>query len=323
MWNISFLSPIDGALTTKKGPRAEHEKERITNLIKENVFSCGWKKLPRAKLAVRFRFFDTEQNKADITRLVKFYLDLLKGSIFDDDRQVYYLEAVTWRVKPSLKGPEKSSVTIQVRRLSDYIRLLDYAGEADSDFEEDDRYNRIVPNYSLEPHLRNIVEAQEKSISNLNISIYDRPGLKSYLQTMMSYMMGISPFIVDLGALPQDCGTNQFKKILQEKIAKFKKEVDFLSTIYVPIELDVQVTSPGLTLGKDLDNIMLLIGSAFRKELLNKPAYLSGYRIYVVEKSPAESDNTIMAQLLPKGAIQHYDNHFQKVLEQYEEKLEC
>lgn len=323
MRNFSFLSQIDGPLATKKGPRANREKERITKLIKESVFRYGWKKSPRAKLAVSFRFFDTEQNKADVTKLVKFYLDLLEGPIFDDDRKVYYLEAATWRVRFRPKQLEKSKVIIQVRRLSDYIRLLDYAGEADFDFEEDDEYDRVMPNYSLEPDLWNIAEAQAKALSNLKISIYDRPGLKSHgLQTMMSNLRGLSPFIFDLGGLPQDCGNNQFIKKLQDEITKFKKEMDFFSTIYVPVELDVQVTSSGLKLGKDLDNIMLQVGSAFGKELLNEHAYLSGYRIYVVEDSPTALGNAIRTQLLPKCAIQQHDTHIDKVLEQYEEKLE-
>lgn len=324
MRGFRFLSTIEGVLTTKRGPRANHEKKRITKLIKESASRYGWKKSPRAKIAVIFRFVDVEQNKADITRLVKFYLDLLKGTVFDDDRQVYFLEAVTWRMQSESKEQEKSKVMIEVHHLFDYIRLLDYACEVDLDYEdEDDEYCSIKPNFSLEPNHWNISEAQSASLSGLKISIYDRPGFKiPGLQTMMSSLSGSSPFIFDLGGLPQDCGNNQFVKKLQDEMGKFKKEIDLFDTIYVPVDLDVQVSSSGVKLGKDLDNIMLQVGNVFRKELLHKHAYLSGYRIYVVEDELKESGSEIKAQLLPEHAISKFSIHISNKLEKYKESLD-
>jgi Holliday junction resolvase RusA-like endonuclease len=80
---------IDGSLATKNQLRAQSELQKIKVKIADHFERYRWKTAPRAKLIVSFRFFDNEKNKADISKLVKFYLDALKETAFGDDRQVY------------------------------------------------------------------------------------------------------------------------------------------------------------------------------------------------------------------------------------------
>lgn len=309
---------FEGPLTTKNQRRAQSELQQIKKKILADIVRYKWKPAPRAKLAVSFRFFGRERNHADVSKLVKFYLDALKETAFGDDRQVYYLEASIWRGFP---GKDQSMVFGEVRRLTDYCRFLDYAAEADIDSEEPEENGfplLLDPRSSCWP----VAKRQAEVLSWTKISQYDRPGLREYLlPTMMDRLTGASSLIFDFGGLPKDCGTDKFLRTLNDRLSTFRNKESLLSGIFVPIELDLQVGNGCPQLAKDLDNIMLHVCSKISSVLLAKQAYISGYRAYVVNNLSRDSATRVQMQLLPQGAIENYRHYIEKAVEKRLEEL--
>jgi hypothetical protein len=309
---------IDGSLATKKQLRAQSDLQQIRKKIVEDINKYKWKPASRAKLAVSFRFFGKEKTHADISKLVKYYLDGLKEIAFGDDRQVHYLEASILRGFP---GKDSSVVFGEVRRLIDYSKLLDYAAEADTDVEEDEEHSFPLlldprSNYWL------IAKRQAKVLSWTKISAYNRPGMKDYmLPTVMDRLKDESSLIFDFGTLSTDCGTDRFLRAVNERLIAFREEGGLLSRIFIPIELDVQVGNGCLHLAKDLDNIMLHVCSKISSVLLAEHAYISGYRAYVVNNLSRDSTTRILVQLLPQGAIENYSHRIEKAVERHLEDL--
>lgn len=306
-----------GPLTTKNQLRAQSELQRIKAKIAEDIERYRWKTAPRAKLAVRFLFFGREKNHADISKLVKFYLDALKETAFGDDRQVHYLDASIWRGFP---GKDQSMVFGEVRRLTDYCRLLDYVAETDTEDEEEENTFPVLFDPSSEYWL--VAKRQAEVLSWTTISQYDRPGLREYLlPTMMDRLKGANRLIFDLGTLSTDCGTDRFLNAVNEKLIAFRDDGSLLSRIFIPIELDVQVGNGCLQLAKDLDNIMLHVCSKIGSVLLAERAYISGYRAYLVNNLSRDSATRVQVQLLPPGAIEIYNDRLEKAVEKRLEEL--
>jgi Holliday junction resolvase RusA-like endonuclease len=309
---------IDGSLATKNQLRAQSEFQRIKGKIAENINRYRWKTAPRAKLAVSLRFFDDEKNKADISKLVKFYLDALKETAFGDDRQVHYLEATVLRAPPR---PRSSVVFGEVRRLTDYCRLLDYAAEADTENEEEEE-NSFPVLFDPSSEYWLVAKRQAEVLSWTKISQYDRPGLREYLlPTMMGRLKSANPLIFDFGTLSTDRGTDRFLRAVNERLIAFRDDESLLSRIFIPIELDVQVGNGYRQLAKDLDNIMLHVCSKIGSVLLSERAYISGYRAYLVNNLSRDSATRIQVQLLPPGAIESYSDRVEKAVEKRLEEL--
>ena len=307
---------IDGPLITKKQLRAQAELRRIRTKLVQDVIKYRWKKAPRAKCAVSLQFFDSEKNKADISKLVKFYLDAMKEIVFSDDRQVHYLETAILRA-PSGKG---SSVVLgEVRRLVDYCKVLDYAAEANNI--EDDKRDYFPFLYPFDPSNWDIAKRQAEMLWT-QISAYDRPGMKDFLlPTMMERLKNDHPLIFDLGSLSTDCGNATFLRSIKDIVTAIRNDRGLLSRIFVPIELDVQVSNGCLQLAKDLDNIMLHICREIGPVITSESAYISGYRAYVVDNLSGESKTRVQLQLLQQGAIRNYDRRIEKNIEKYVEGL--
>jgi hypothetical protein len=309
---------IEGPLVTKNQLRAQSELQRIRTKLVEDIIKYRWKKAARAKCAVSLHFFDKEKNKADISKLVKFYLDALKDVVFRDDRQVHYLEAAILRTPP---GTDSSVIIGEVRRLSDYCRILDYAAEADNDPEEDER-DCFPSLYPFDPRNWDVAKRQVEVLSCTQISSYDRPGMKHYLlPTMMERLKNAHPLIFELGNLSTDCGNARFLRSIKDILTAIKDELGLLSRIFVPIELDVQISNGCLQLAKDLDNIMLHVCREIGAALISESAYIGGYRAYVVDNLSRDSTTRVQVQLLPQGAIRHYSRRIEKAVEKYAEDL--
>lgn len=307
-----FITSLSGRLATKRGVRAKKIIEEVKRKLYSQAKELNWKFAQRAKLAVSLLFFDYEQNKADIHKLVKFYLDALQGPIFRDDRQVYYLDAYLWRIAGSSK---ESLVFIKVRRLHEFIRLLDYADECDLLAGDDE----FIPSAYFRKELE---QNQHDRLVNIKIADFSRPGLAEFLQPTVARHYREHPLIFDLGELPQKDVRNQFKQTIERTIDAFKFDENPLNPLFVPIELDVQVNQPGLKVAKDLDNIMSHICPAIKNSLLEGESYINGYRIYVVQNLSLSRRSAIQLQLLPMGAISRYHNRLEKGLEVAREQIE-
>jgi hypothetical protein len=309
---------IEGPLTTKNQRRAQSDLQHIKKKILEDIIKYKWKPAPRAKLVVSFRIFGREKNHADVSKLVKFYLDALKKTALGDDRQVRYLEASICRGFP---GKDQSMVFGEVRRLTDYCRLLDYAAEAETENEEEEENTLPVlfdPNSEYWP----VAKKQAEVLSWTKISQYDRPGMEEYLlPTTMERLQDAHPLIFDFGTLSTDCGTDKFLRTINDRLTAFRDQESLFSRIFVPIELDVQVGNGCLQLAKDLDNIMLHVCSKIRSILLTEYAHISGYRAYVVNNLSRDSATRIQVKLLPPGAIESYNDRTEKAVEKRLEEL--
>lgn len=315
----SFLSQVSGQFLTKGGKRASTEAKRLQKQFYQDAKKFNWKVPPRAKVAVCFSFFSNQKNTAEIYNLVKYYLDLLKGPVFNDDRQVHYLEASIWRDGSSKSG---SLLFISVQRFSDFNLKLDLFQGCD-DADEDEGKRLSIFQHLIEKQYWDIAEIQSAILSNAKISKYDRPGLKTHtLPTMMQRFNGIDPFIFDFGRPPEKDGSKIFRDNIGTLISNFRASIKLFDSLYIPLELDVQITQKGLILHKDLDNIMIDLCTEVRKQLLHKNIYINGYRIYVVDTIDPSIDADIQLRFLPAGEIMAYNNRLKKALYSLEKTLE-
>jgi Holliday junction resolvase RusA-like endonuclease len=113
-----FYTELRGRVFKKGNRGVSRAIKQLQNQIKRDVKTFSWNILPRARVSVHISLFPSSIKVAGIQDLVKFYLDLLKGTIFKDDRQVHYLSAACYRA-----GTEKGEgkVFIKVERFCDLI----------------------------------------------------------------------------------------------------------------------------------------------------------------------------------------------------------
>jgi hypothetical protein len=128
------------------------------------------------------------------------------------------------------------------------------------------------------------------------------------------------PLIFDLGALPAAVGTSRFRDRVREAMQLHAAEGNLLSRIYVPVEINAQVTKQGVGLAKDLDNVMKIVCPIFTQTLMHPKAYISGYRVYVIDDP--EIPPRLCIQLLPAGAVEAYTREIEARFEAYGEQLE-
>jgi hypothetical protein len=103
------------------------------------------------------------------------------------------------------------------------------------------------------------------------------------LPSLMDIFREAHPLIFDLGNLPSAAGTLAFTNRIREAMAVRVKEERLLSHIYIPVDLNAQVTRPAFGLAKDLDNVMQTVCPIVAQTLLHPDAYISGYRVYVID----------------------------------------
>ena len=246
-------------------------------------------------------------------------MDLLKGPVFNDDRQVHYLEASIWR---SYDKDSDSSIYIQARRLIDLFKIWDLYQEIDEPLYSFDEEVIFPFPHLIKQDLWDIAEAQYKIIGNSKVSQYDRPGLKKYIgPTMMDRFCRIDPFTFDLGHLPSKGESKKFQNDIINIVDGFCSKYPLFGKIYFPIELDIQVTKTSFKHFTDLDNVATKICKEFRKVILYKKVYINGYRIYVVNNLECGIKAGVRLKLLPAGEIESYNDRMEKALAQLEEKL--
>jgi hypothetical protein len=321
-YNPGLIINVDGPLLSKRARRARCKTKSVTNQIEKATQLFNWVAPPRARVAVSLAFFSSKPNPPELYSLVKYYLDVLQGPVFKDDRQVHYLDASIWRSTPEgTHGP--SSLYIRVRRLSEYLRMLELC-------EESDEFNCRDDNLSVCPHLHSVKKSvrddaakQFDFLSGSRIMVYDMPRLKNAtLAAMAQDFNAMYPLVFDFGSLPKRGGSHYFQNVIASSLSKFVSTYRIFQKLSIPIEFDAQVTKEGFKLVKDLDNIMSTICSEVRKQVLSPAAYVNGYRVYVADKLASNIESGVQLKLLPPGEIESYNDRIRNALEALEEDLE-
>jgi len=263
-------------------------------------------------------FFANDSQIPLVHNLVKYYMDLLKGLFFADDRQVHYLEAYCYKT-----DRRKSKLYLEVERLTNYKQKLRHYFEFKDQFGLDDGSERNLEIGELRKVL-NKAQLQSMVLERNRIEAFDQPGDHSeyFGDFIHNYQKG-HPYIIDLGDLPHKSGESKgYKQRISDTLKALTKRSNIFNPIVVPVELDVQVTPRALRLGKDLDNIMIDICRPFNDRVFGEGGYLNAFRIYVTDKLPMDRAGGIRIKLLPFGAIQDFTGSVDEVLRKAEEYLE-
>jgi len=302
---------VRGPLATKGGLRARRLESLVRQQIVEATQLWRWKCAPRAKMAVSFRFFDQEKNHPDVHSLTKFYLDCLKAIVFRDDRQVHYLDVSTHRFRAE-EG--ESSLFMDVWRLTDYERSVQLGGGAKAPYEDKEHFPHQI--YHLHPDDWEMAVRQHQALAGSPVLSHNKAfGLPS----LMDIFRDAHPMIFDLGGLPTSVGTLAFADRIREAMELHASQRKLLSKIYIPVELNAQVTKQAFGLAKDLDNVMRTVCRTVAQRLLHPTAYISGYRVYVIDD--VNVPPRLSVQILPVGAIETYARQIDARFEAYGEQL--
>ena len=317
----SFITCIEGDFTQKFTKRAEKTSQQVISDVKRDLASGNWKLVSRGKVAVRMSFVAKDSQVPLVHNLVKYYMDLLNGLFFADDRQVYYLEAYCHETNGKR---EESKLYLEVERLTSYKQRLRQYFEFIDQFGSDDSLEGKSEHADGMLRTLNKVQRQRAVLELNRIEAFDQPGDHSqyFGDFIRDYQVG-HPYIIDLGDLPQRSGeSKEYRQRIRDTLKSLTKRSNIFNPIVVPVELDVQVTPRTLKLGKDLDNIMIDICRPFAEEVLGDGGYLNAFRIYVTDKLPVDISGGIRIKLLPLSAIQEFRMSIGKVLRKAEEYLE-
>jgi hypothetical protein len=125
-----------GALGQKSQRRSKQIAPAFQAEVEEAVKLWDWQVPPRADVVVHAQFFGVSSSPT-LPKLLKFYLDLLEGQVFKNDRQVRCINATYHRLKPpkfeeekhkilhrSYKN-DKCQVSLKVERLETYKTRLE------------------------------------------------------------------------------------------------------------------------------------------------------------------------------------------------------
>lgn len=315
----SFITCIDGDFTQKFTRRAGQVSQQVITNVRRDLAASNWKLVPRGRVAVKMSFFAKDSQVPSVYNLVKYYMDLLNGLFFADDRQVHYLEAYCY-----VRNREDSKLYLEVERLTSYKQKINHYFEFKDQFGFDDGPDRNseIPDGLLKVLPRAQLQAMVLELNR--IEPFDQPGDHSeyFGDFIRNYQAG-HPYIVDLGDLPQKSGqSKEYRQRIYDTLRHLTEHSKVFNPIVVPVELDVQVTHGTLKLGKDLDNIMIDICRPFTEEVLGDGGYLNAFRVYVTDKLPLDAAGGIRIKLLPFGAIQDFRGSVDQVLRKAEEYLE-
>jgi Holliday junction resolvase RusA-like endonuclease len=319
---------VPGTFGRKGRLKAPEIAEAVRTAAAQEAKRAGWQAPPRAKLSVSLIFWGNDSSAPAIPNLVKFYLDVLAGVAFVDDRQISHLTAAFARgilCSPCPSGTTESEVSITIERLVDYNRRFDLCFQ--SDFEEDAEQTPELHEIESSPLDKSLLEIfpeetryqirklerdriQKCLLSHSKLGRYDRPGVHRTIRAanlMPTYeeLRKSHPLIIDLGNLPQRHGESAlYKAEILARIQQFKRSNKPLDRIGVPLDLDVRVGSDTLAVHKDLDNIMCDIMPILTQELFEKASLLFEYRIYVSDVlDESGKAKNLELTLLPMGAI--------------------
>jgi hypothetical protein len=285
---------------------------RVRQHLVEATRLWNWRYAPRAKIAVSFRFFDQEKNHPDVHTLVKFYLDTLKGVAFHDDRQVHYLDVSTHRHR---SAEHESSLFLDVWRLADYERVVQLGKQAEAPEDDRERYPPHV--YLLHRDDWGRALRQHEVLAGSPVLSHNAT---TGLPSLMDLLRDARPLIFDLGTLPSVEGTSAFKDRVRKTMELHATAGDLLSHIYIPVELNTQVSKQAFGLAKDLDNVMQIVCPIFTQTLMHPKAYISGYRTYVIDDP--DMPPRLSIQLLPGGAVEAHTRQIEARFEAYGGELE-
>jgi Holliday junction resolvase RusA-like endonuclease len=315
----SFITSIEGDFTQKFTRRAGQVSQKVIADVKRDLKSSKWKLVPRGTMAVKMSFFAKDSEVPLLHNLVKYYMDLLSGLFFADDRQVHYLEAYCYQANRTT-----SKLYLEVERLATYKQKLRSYYEYKDQLGLDDFLDRVtdIPDGLLQ--VLNKAQRQHAVLELNRIEPFDRPGNHSeyFGDFLRNYQAG-HPYIIDVGDLPQKSGESRnYRKRISDTLRTMTDRSKIFNPIVVPVELDVQVTPRSLKLGKDLDNIMIDICRPFAEVAFGAGAYLNAFRVYVTDKLPRDVAGGIRIKLLPFGAIHDFRSSVSEVLRRTEEYLE-
>jgi hypothetical protein len=319
---------VPGTFGRKGRLNALEIAEAVRSAVIKEAKRVRWLAPPRAKLSVSLIFWGDGRSAPAIHNLVKFYLDLLKGVAFVDDRQISHLTAVFARgilCSPRPDGAIESEVSISIERLVDYNRRFDLCFA--SGFEGDTKREPDSSGIEYSPLDKSLLatfpeetrlqikklerdNVQKRLLSHSKLGRYDRPGVHRTIRAanlMPTYeeLRKYHPLVIDLGNLPQRRGESApYKAEILTRIQQFKRSNKLLDRIGVPLDLDVRVGSDTLGAQKDLDNIMFDVMPIVGQELFEPESFFFEYRIYVSDVvDQSGTANNLELTLLPMGAI--------------------
>jgi Holliday junction resolvase RusA-like endonuclease len=304
---------LKGPLVKKGGGKSRKQEAEFVRQIEEKLSKFRWVAPPRAKMEIEFHFFSDEANIPALHKLVKYYLDLLKGRAFRDDRQVHYLEAFRV-IRP---GTEKS-ICISFDRLSRRKqRLALYGRYKGHSIDWPDLSDAWLDSAGIPTHI-----LQHSMLSGSKLEDWQQAGDPGVYRDYVRTIQASDPFTIPLGDLPRRPGeTGEYKARVREAFQRFARRYSQLRKLQLPMELDIQVTPAGLSLGKDLDNIAQDVCPIFIEELLGGGALLTGFRVYVVDRLPVDEGGGIWVKLLPMGSILDQRMRVNNVIEAATERL--
>lgn len=347
---LSVLVP--GKITQKRKHYSDIAANETTRKIRQAIQRFQWELVPRGRIATAFSFHATDHGVPDLHNLVKFYLDLLIGNTFHDDRQVAYLVAECYRpnqaTRPSIFA--EGSVRITVERLRDYQRKLalyikllefenfqeflkaepklinDLMNEGDEE-EEDWHFLSQETLATLGVSQKSISELRDFETKLIQQQLLARNRIDPQMQRNGDYnrlhnsasesVSHFEPFTIYLGDLPRKGEKQLYKLRISERLRHLHEHLRFFGGhIRIPIEVDVQVfPRRGSVPEKDLDNIMRDIGPALKEELFAGNAYLHGYRIYITRCNDNDLDaGNIRVKLLAANTIRAFHERVDRVL---------
>ena len=317
--NLGFMSHYKGPIFTKGGLKSKASAEKIKSNFQKDADKFHWKAPPKARIAISFNVFCDQKNPPEIYRIIKYYLDLLQGPVFEDDKQVHYLEASIWR---SNNVSLKSSIFIKARRLIELYKIWDIYQEAD-EFPNEHGEDILFPYpHLIDPSLWDIAGKQYGLLKNGKISPYDRPGLKKHISpTMMGRFCEIDPLIFNFGHLPSKNQSKEFQTKVNNFFYEFSNNTSMFKKIYFPIEIDLQVSKAGQQYFSDLDNTVTRICKELKKTILYEKVYINGFRVYVVDEEASGLKADLRLKLLPAGEIQSHNTRMEKTLNDIENKI--
>lgn len=309
----SPILSLSGPLVKKGSGRGRKREVELVQQIEEGLNIFKWIVPPRAKMEIEFHFFSSETSPPVLHKLVKYYMDLLKGRAFNDDRQVHYLEA-----SRMIRPESEDKVYISFDRLARRKKRIGlYNRHKHNSFDRTDFTHTTL----LDPAGIPTYISQYSILSQSKLEDWQQTGDPGIYRDYVRMIQTSDPFTISLGDLPRHGGTAEYKNRIRRSFQNFKHRYTQLQRLELPVELDLQVTPRELHLGKDLDNIAQDICPIFAEELLGKNGSLSAFRVYAVDQLPTEKEGGIWVKLLPMGSFLSQGARIRNVIEEATERI--
>ena len=297
--------------------------------------SSGWKIRPRAKLAIKLVFYSSQRQPPSLMKLAKYYLDLLQGLAYKDDRQIQYLTVQLWQGKVT-DARDDSHVIISLQTLSDLNQALDIfhwhcEEEQERSFTDDgfgDRHEAetledlkefLDPRSYTALKSMYLTQMQENLLKHNRIRSFDRPRVPGIRADHLLHV-DLPPFSLDLGNLPEIGESRQWRLRLLKDLDKIRNRGQVFKRIEIPIELDVKVIS-NEDVDKDLDNLGLELIRSFASTFENI-VDIVGYRSYCSVIPDYVGPPRVIMRLLPAGEINRHDRFVESALAELEESID-